>query len=261
MQETTLTTYNYLVPSSGKTRALSVSGVFSAAPNQISFASYELDNAPFIPQGAFIDNSQGVAPLNIFIKEANYNIVVPSGATEQVQFPAPSGQTHIITGNGAATIVYVDFPVLPSSSNTVTNIAGQPISVTVPATGPAGVPYQAEIIPSSLILAQGSIAAAAATVSIAVPANKFLRKLIITLSDNATLSAAATDLLTVLLNNVNIYQQNLYIPAVVTAGIGGSKIEINFDNVAPNSGAAGTLDVTLAAALATGIVDVNAYFD
>ena len=280
-------TGNYLVPSSGKTTSLTVSGVFSATPTVVNFSSVSKDNiTDFSPQGAFISNSLGTGELQITITNNDYVISVPAGATVAVQFPAPEGQIHSITGNGQASIVYVDFPVIPSSNTTnavlspgaivsltagtvtgATLAAGTVAGATLAAgtvtgaTLAAGTVSGATVAPNTTTVAQGFIAATVATVAIVVPFNKNLRKLIITLSDNSTLAVAATDLLTVLLNAVNIYQQNLYIPAGVTAGIGGSQIEIDFDLVAPNSGAAGTLNVTLAAALATGIVDVNAYFD
>jgi len=300
-------TGNYLVPSSGKTTSLTVSGVFSATPTVVNFSSVSKDNiTDFSPQGAFISNSLGTGELQITITNNDYVISVPAGATVAVQFPAPEGQIHSITGNGQASIVYVDFPVIPSSNTTnavlspgaivsltagtvtgatlaagtvagatlaagtvtgATLAAGTVTGATLAAgtvtgaTLAAGTVSGATVAPNTTTVAQGFIAATVATVAIVVPFNKNLRKLIITLSDNSTLAVAATDLLTVLLNAVNIYQQNLYIPAGVTAGIGGSQIEIDFDLVAPNSGAAGTLNVTLAAALATGIVDVNAYFD
>jgi uncharacterized cupin superfamily protein len=110
-------TNNYLVPSSGKTHSYDINGVFSAIPVLLNFATISKDFlADFNPQGVFIDNSQATGPLTITIVESGYSFSVPAGATQALQFPAPENQTHSIVGLGQASIVYVDFPVLPYTS-------------------------------------------------------------------------------------------------------------------------------------------------
>ncbi len=125
MTTTVTPTKNYLVPSSGKTHAYTVSQNFSTTPLIINFSIISKDYlAEFEPQGAFIDNSQGLSPLIITVQNNQYSFSVPAGATQSLQFPAPENQIHSITGNGQATIVYVDFPVLPYSSQISAVLSG-----------------------------------------------------------------------------------------------------------------------------------------
>lgn len=104
---------NYMVPATGNTRGYIVSETLSATPKQVNFFNVELDGVPFRPSGAFIDNTQGTQPLVIRINELAYNIVVPAGGSMQTQFPAPMSMSVAITGAGQATIIFVDFPVIP----------------------------------------------------------------------------------------------------------------------------------------------------
>jgi len=257
---------NYLVPAAGQTHAATLSGIFTATPVLIDWRQFSIDNFPFQPQGVFIDNSAGVAPIIINIQPINYNVSCAAGAVGQFQFPAPDNQTCTITGNGQATIVFVDFPVLPNAGQV--NIAGT-VDVNVispsplptsPTANAGGLPYQTQEVPIPATALYGTIAAGGTTVTITPTANTNLRKLKISFSDNCTLAVAATILLTATLNGNIIYKENLYFPTTPTLGIGGELINLDFEMLALNVGAAGTLVVTLASALATGIVDINAYF-
>jgi len=257
---------NYLVPAAGQTHAATLSGIFTATPVLIDWRQFSIDNFPFQPQGVFIDNSAGVAPIVINIQPINYNVSCATGAVGQFQFPAPDNQTCTITGNGQATIVFVDFPVLPNAGQT--NIAGT-VDVNVispsplptsPTANAGGLPYQTQERPLPVVAWYGTIAAGATTATITPAANTNLRKLKITFSNNSTLAVAATILMTVILNGTAIYMENLYFPTTPTLGVGGELIKLDFEMLALNVGAAGTLVVTLASALTTGIVDINAYF-
>jgi hypothetical protein len=111
-QETT----NYLVPSSGGTHAIPIAGVLSAAPVVLDWRNFNSDSFPFQPQGAYIDNSAGTGPLTLEIfagESLVWTVVVDTGYVMHANFPAPNGQVHSVTGLGQATIVFVDFPVLP----------------------------------------------------------------------------------------------------------------------------------------------------
>ena len=256
---------NYLVPAAGQTHAATLNGFFSATPQSIDWRQFSVDNFPFQPQGVFIDNTGGIAPIVINIQPINFNVSCAAGTTGQFQFPAPDNQTCTITGNGQATIVFVDFPVLPNQGQT--SIAGtvnvnvvSPASIPVsPTANAGGLPYSTQEIPLPVVAWYGSIATAATTVSITPANNTNLRKLYITFSDNCTLAAAGTVLMTVTLNAVAIYKENLYFPTTPTPGIGGEVIKLDFAMLGLNVGA-GNLTVTLASALATGTVDINAYF-
>jgi len=258
---------NYLVPAAGQTHAATLSGIFSATPQSIDWRQFSVDNFPFQPQGVFIDNSAGVAPIVINIQPINYNVSCAAGAVGQFQFPAPDNQTCSIIGNGQATIVFVDFPVLPNAGQT--NIAGtvnanivspNPLP-TSPTANASGLPYQIDVIPSPSVAWQASITGAAVSATITPAANTNLKKLHLSISENTTLAVAGTDLITVTLNGAIIYKQNAWFPsAAITTNMIGIERHLDFSNIGLNVGAAGTLVVTIGTALATGFLDINAYF-
>lgn len=134
VQETT----NYLVPSSGGTHCVPVTGVWTAQPAILDWRQFSESSFPFQPQGVFIDNTQNANALIINILPLNWNVVCPPLSQMMTPFPAPSGQTAQVSsagGGGTATMMFVDFPVLPFISSAagvggaVVTIAGQPITV------------------------------------------------------------------------------------------------------------------------------------
>jgi hypothetical protein len=134
-------TLNYLVPSSGGTHCVPVAGNFTNVPAILDWRQFSESAFPFIPQGVFVDNTQNANPLTITILPLNWNIYVPANAQLMTPFPAPTAQTAQVTssgGGGPATIMFVDFPVLPflsSASGAIgigVTILNQPIT-TLPA--------------------------------------------------------------------------------------------------------------------------------
>jgi hypothetical protein len=263
-------TTNYLVPAAGLTHYVSFSQVFSATPQNFDWRQFSIDNFPFQPQGAFVDNTQGTGDLVINIQPINYNVIVPAGVGAQVQFPAPDGQSVSITGSGQATVAFVDFPVLPNAGlvdigNTVqvniSEITSGVVIPTAPAASAGGLPYLTQSVPSNTVCEYLTLSGATVTASVTPPANSNLRKLLLSITDNATLTTAGYNLVSVTLNGVTIFKENVYIPATAIGNsLKGYTRNITFDEFAPNTGAAGTLTITIGAALASGIIDVNAYF-
>lgn len=134
-------TTNYLVPSSGGTHCVPITANWVAQPAVLDWRQFSESSFPFQPQGVFIDNTQNVNPLTITILPIGWNIVCPGGAQLMTPFPAPAAQTAQVTssgGGGIATLMFVDFPVLPFQSSalgvggTAVTILGQPIT-TLPA--------------------------------------------------------------------------------------------------------------------------------
>jgi hypothetical protein len=84
--------------------------------------------------------------------------------------------------------------------------------------------------------------------------------LILTLSDNATLAAAGTNLVTASVNGNTVYSENVYIPASAPVNSQGAywSAVLDFSLLGINFGT-GDLVVSVATALATGVLDVNAY--
>jgi len=267
-------TTNYMVPSNGQTHAIVFQGQFSSVPAVIDWRQYAIDNQKFQPQGAYIDNSAGTVPLTITILPIGYNVICPAGQVVQTQFPAPNGQTATITGDPAntATVIFVDFPVLPSSTqasilNTVqTNIASVTPGVRIgtdpnPLAAGNTLPYRTQEYVSAPEFHALSIAPAATTVNV-VPtvANQNLRKLQIAISGDAAKAAAGIVTVTATLNGVLIFSKALYLNAAAATNVLNYDVcNLEFNDLAPPA-AAGNLTIALSAALTTGTVSANAYF-
>lgn len=268
-------TTNYMVPSNGQTHAIVFQGQFSSAPLLIDWRQYAIDNELFQPQGVFIDNSAGTTPLVITILPIGYKVTCPAGLQVQAQFPAPNGQTATITGDPAnsATVTFVDFPVLPSGTtaaitNTV-NVNLQSVSGGVrvpvdpnPLAAGNTLPYRDQEYVPQAEFHYLSLSGATTTVNVTpTTANQNLRKLKISASGDATLAAAGEITLTATLNGSVIFTRTVYLTATTPAG--SPMIEVlcdeNFDMIGLPA-AAGNLTVSITTALATGKIDINAYF-
>lgn len=245
---------NYLIPSSGTTHCVTLNGVFTSTPYFVDWRQFAIDNFPFRPQGVFVDNSQGTGVLTINIQPINYNVNCPAGIVSQFQFPAPENQTMNITGTGQASLVFVDFPVLPNSGMTQ---IGNTVSVNVASPNPLPTSISGTVTvqktPFIGAYFYGSITGAANNVNIATTGN--VRRIIIALSQNAGLAAAASNMLLISANGNNIYKENIYMQATNN----NYYRELNFSEVAFISGTG--LVVSLASALTTGILDINVYCD
>jgi len=122
---------NFLVPATGSTNAYVLKETFSSTPKFVNFDNVELDGIPFRPSGVLIDNSQGANTLTVLINEISFRISCPAGEMVQMPYPAPVNHTANITGNGTATVVFVDYPVVP-----FTTASGGEIADPLPVSGP-----------------------------------------------------------------------------------------------------------------------------
>lgn len=248
------TTTNYLVPAAGQTHCVSFDGVFSASAEKIDWRQYSVDNFPFNPQGVFIDNSQGAGPLVILIKPINYTVSCPAGQRLQAQFPAPNGQNMEITGNGQASLFFVDFPVLPNNGEV--NITGT-IQANIASISP-GVIMDVQKVPVPVTPIYYRITTGTSA-SLAAPASSDLKKLILTLSGDAILAVAGQISITVTLNGVQILKFYVYLPAAITLNTAAQMFEIDFEGLGLNAGS-GSLSTAVSTALAGGSLETNAYF-
>lgn len=111
---------NFMIPAIGGPRCYIQSQVFDPAVavpiNFIGITGGYWDGQPFRPSGVFIDNTQGTAPLIVIINELSYRMACPAGHSLNLSFPAPPDLTATITGEGQATVVFVDIPVMPYRS-------------------------------------------------------------------------------------------------------------------------------------------------
>jgi len=104
---------NFLVPATGSTNAFMIEQTFSATPYFQNFNNVELNGIPFRPSGVIIDNTSGTGDLTVLINELSFAITCPAGLSIQMPYPAPVNHSVNITGLGEATVVFVDYPVVP----------------------------------------------------------------------------------------------------------------------------------------------------
>lgn len=268
-------TTNYMVPSSGQTHCIALKGSFSAVPYIMDWRQFAIDNEKFQPQGAFIDNSLGATALTITILPINYIVSCPAGQMLQAQFPAPNGQTCQITGdpNNPAAIFFVDFPVLPSTTQTsvlnTVNVdlqSANPAAVVTVNPNPMGagntLPYRDQEYVPVTETHQLALTGAAVTVNV-VPtvANQNLRLLKLFLTGDAAMAAAGENTVTVTLQGVVIFTRKFYLPNAAPAAPlpGFTLAELDFGMIGQPA-AAGNLTIALATALSVGQLDANAYF-
>jgi hypothetical protein len=265
VQETT----NYLVPSSGGTHAVQIQGVLSAAPAYIDWTQFSSSDFPFQPQGVFIDNTEGTEEVVLGIctsvgGPSLWNVYCPAGSQVQSQFPAPNGQISSLTGDGQVNLIFVDFPVLPNAGAvTITGgsvgITGQPID-TQPAVNNGGAPYQVQEIPPLASAPQYGAAASGTITLTPATTGQYLRKLVLSISANATLASAGVTTLTVSANGTQVFKQSVYVPAAALDNA-GSLWEVNLDFVEVGIAmGTGTLTVVIGTALTAGTVEANGYF-
>jgi hypothetical protein len=265
VQETT----NYLVPSSGGTHAVQIEGTLSATPVYVDWNNFSQADFPFQPQGVFIDNTDGTGEVTIGIcasvgGPSLWNVYCPAGSQVQSQFPAPNGQVAMITGDGEANLIFVDFPVLPNAgavsiTGGSVGISGQPIDV-LPAVNNAGSPYQVQEIPPLASAPQYASGSSGTLTLTPMTTGQYLRKLVLSISANATLASAGVTTVTVSANGTQIFKQSVYVPASALDNAGSLwEVNLDFTEVGIAMGT-GTLTAVLGTALTAGVLEANGFF-
>jgi hypothetical protein len=248
-------TNNYMVPASGGTHAVAFTDLLSGTPTLYDFRQFTLDNFPFVPQGAYVDNTANDSPVTFTFDPIGLNISVPAQSFAAFNFPAPKGLTVNATGGGNVTTVWVDYPVLPQVY--YGNSASQPVNV--PAAPLAGA-YLNRVIPSAVFEAKNARITGAGTSAVVTPANAAnLRKLLLDISADSAMAAAGENTVTVTVNGVAVAVFHVVLPAAAGTSAQWSKT-IDFDNVAPNSAGA-AVTVSVSTAFSAGGLDVNAFYD
>lgn len=88
----------------------------TGAPVTVDPAAIALrNNAPFVPCGVYIDNSESAAALTMIIQPLGYSITVAAGAQLLTQIPAIAGAKMQFSGDGDATAFLVDYLITGSS--------------------------------------------------------------------------------------------------------------------------------------------------
>lgn len=111
---------NFRQPNNSTLRAAPYKLVLSDSPFYVDFRTLtgsDLDGTPFKPYGMYIDNTQGNANLIILFQETQFRVVCKKGEVLHTSYPAADYAIAAITGDGPASIIFVDYSVEPYSSN------------------------------------------------------------------------------------------------------------------------------------------------
>lgn len=231
--------------------------VFSVNPAAGSTGTIRLDltNFPLLPVN--ITNLTNITGSTVTVVNTSSQPVpvtdqTLSGLVSSLGTQTTSGvttNTAIIT-SGSVVSSGNPFPVKTTSGSTtaVTNTSGSPL-------------YTSDTVSSATLLS-GSATASGSTSIGTPPANSNMRKIVLSINDNATQAVAGTETVTVTLNGNTVFSEGVYVPSTALSNSGELyQRQITFDNIAFNAGATGTLTVSLANALTAGALYVNAYFD
>ena len=258
-------TFNYLVPTSGTTHVYASVIQASTVPFVGNFQSVKFGGTSFRPQAAWFDNSAGTGELTFTIPSIGFSLNIAAGANIAYNFPSVEGFSYEVTGAGQATIFFADFPLLPSSASvTLPNTTNVDIvsSITLQAeiVNAANSPVYSQTVSQQNNNVNGVITGTATSLSLTPPvANMKLQKLSISITGNATLAAAGVDTITSTVNGIDVAIDATYIPAAALNT--GQIYTKDWDFSQASFGMAGyPLIITLATALATGQVTVNAFF-
>lgn len=244
-------TTNYLVPSSGGTHCVPVTANWTPQPAVLDWRQFSESSFAFNPQGVFIDNSENANPLTIEILPIGWTIEVAAGQQLMVPFPAPVQQTAQVSSSGTggtATLMFVDFPVLPFSSTAGNFSISGPVD-TLPANAATALAQSTQPVSNvELVTEPGewtlTDAPAAATVATATRAAVVGHQHILK-SINASLTAVgaqATPVVVVVRDGLTgagtiIWQDTLF----HTAG-GSDRISLSNLNIAGTTGNAMTVE-------------------
>lgn len=238
---------NLLVPAGGTVHAVNFSGTFSASPQLIDWQQFKIDNFPFNPYGAFINNTLGTVNLVVTILPFNWVITVPPGQQRAVNFPAPQSSTATIVGDpvNMSSVIFVDFPVFPDNGG---NFGGS-VDAIIPAEAPGGLPYRVQTLaPASGHVAGTLATAGGTTITLAPPsANQNLSKLRLAFTSDAIGPAT----ISITANAIGIFSETIKLPL-------SEPITLDFSDIGIPL-AAGNIVVTVNTALTAGTLSANAW--
>ncbi len=251
---------NYLVPAIGNIAGIPQALTLTATAQAVDFKSVALNGIPFVPQSVYVDNSAGTGTVIIQSQLLNFNCcAVPPGAVQAVNFPSILNDTYNITGLGNVNFVWTNAPALGAPSEVSASITGTPAVTATITNATLNTTISAKAADGKYF----SISGGTTSVNIAPTVqNTNLLKLIMSFSENTTIAAAGINTLTVTQNSGGntIYKQSVYIPATAAVATFNAKpIELDFSTLAYNMFTS-NMTVSLSTALATGILDINAYF-
>jgi hypothetical protein len=170
------------------------------------------------------------------------------GSVDVATLPAlPAGSNKI------GSVDVASLPPLPAGSNNIgsVNVASLPSFMGYVSITPITMSYLSATVSASGINTIGT-----------PPSGSHLRKLVISISENAEQATAGENLITFFLNGKQVFSEAIYIPdASVSSNSLQYKRDLDFTSVAFYTGSSGTFTVSLQNALTNGNMYINAYFD
>ena len=179
-----------------------------------------------------------------------------------------------MTGAGAVNLYFFDFPALPDNGGQVTisgqpidvAITGQPIGVTGSAQAAGNVSYETDNVPRPLTAGQGDLAGSSTntTLSFTVPvaAGTNIRKIMLSLTEDAIVSAAGDVSITVTLGSTAIFKDFSYVPAaaLVANGTLWQRV-VDFGDCGIPTGTNTDVTIATSVALLGGTLSANVFCD
>jgi len=194
-------------------------------------------------------------PENYGKVETTYSSMATAG--NQVTVINPATSPVPVTDETLAALVSSTQNVQAASGATV---YATPFVGGSPVTSGNALPVRSTV--STMTATSGSATASGTTTIATPPANSNLRKLTLAIPGNAAQASAGNNAFSIALGGTIIFSEAPFIPATALSNAGDLyHRDLDFSAIAPNAGASGTLTATLANALTSGSLQINAYFD
>lgn len=222
--------------------------VFSLLPDAGSSGTVRIDmlNFPAIPENFMAINS---------VIGQNVNVTNPA--------TAPVLTSLLMSGNPIS-LANPLFAEISQAGNSVT--AANPLFAALSEGGlvvsPTNALSVAKIPKAASLVSQTLTPVAGANALTAPPANVNLRRLRLSVSDDATIAAAGENTITLTQSGVVIFAETIYMPATALDSKGLLwYADLDLSDVAFATGATPSLSLSVTTAFATGVFNVNAYYD
>lgn len=218
----------------------------------------DLTNFPQIPQNYIISGVGSGSNVTVVNTSAD-----PVPVTDGTLAALVSATGNTQTTSGATVYATPFVSGAPVTSGSPLPVVDNSLSSLVSATQTtSGLTTHSTAFAQPATLVSGSVTTSGAATIGTPPANSNLRKLVLTIAEQATQATAGNNPFFIYLNSVLIFQDSVFIPATVLSTDGMLyKMVLDFDTVAFNAGATGTLTANWGSALTGGSLRVNAYFD
>lgn len=218
----------------------------------------DLTNFPMIPQSYIVAGT--VAGSNVTVVNTASQ---PVPIADQTLAQLVSSSSNAQTASGATVYATPFISGAPVTSGSPLPVMDNSLASLVSDTQTtSGLTTHSTAFAQPATLVSGTVTTSGATTIGTPPANSNLRKLVLTIAEQATQTTAGNNPFYVYLGGELVFQDSVYIPSTALSANGMLyTMHIPFDTVAFNAGASGTLTANWGSALTSGSLRVNAYFD